>query len=159
MDRYKWSGVHYCLSSCVLYCQCLLMSAAVKCMWLNPHSQAKEGKSYRTHLNQMNDSQTVEIIVKSSKHMTNKKQNKKKVRNGNRRHRASAWNVHFSVQNDKKEEEGVLTQLSHFFQWKTRHHRKSLCPLPPLSLSLFSLQKVTSAFPENEVIELPCWLL
>lgn len=35
-----------------------------------------------------------------------------------KRHTASAWNVHFSVAKNKKEEGGVQTQLYYFFQWK-----------------------------------------
>lgn len=69
------------------------------------------------------------------------------------------WNVHFSVQKDKKEEGGVLTQLSYFFNGK-HNIIKIMSPLP---LSLFSMlckkKKITSAFPANdtraEVIDPP----
>lgn len=59
----------------------------------------------------------------------------------------------------KKEEGGVLAQLSYFFQWKTPHHQNSLfrssfVPILPEN-SHFC---ISSKWPA-EVIELSCWLL
>lgn len=48
-----------------------------------------------------------------------------------RRHGGSGWNVHFSVQKAKKEEGGVLIQLSYFFQWNIPRHRNSLSSFVP----------------------------
>lgn len=81
----------------------------------------------------------IEIVVKSSKHMISKKQNKKTVGMETlKRHRASAWNVQ-----DKKEEVGLQTQLYHFFNGNKPSSQFPASPTPPPPLSLY---KVTSAW-------------
>lgn len=58
-----------------------------------------------------------------------------------RRHRALAWNVHFSVQKDKKEEGGVLTQLSYFI-FNGKHGIIEIAP--PSFVPVFPVEKKKS---------------
>lgn len=60
----------------------------------------------------------------SSKHTADRKKEKHQHRDG-RQWAAALNNVHFSVKKAKKEEGGVLAQLSSFFQWKAQHHQKN----------------------------------
>lgn len=84
---------------------------------------------------QMNESQTVEIVVKSSKHMTSKKETKKTVAMETlKRHRAAAWNVHFSVEKDAKEELGLQTQLYYFFNGNKPSSNFPCEPYPSFSI-------------------------
>lgn len=96
----------------------------------------------------MNESQ------QSSKH-TNKKKTETFETEKLRRHRALAWNVHFSVQKVKKEEGGVLTQLSYFI-FNGKHGIIEIAP--PSFVPVFPVEKknhfyISSKWPAD-VIEL-----
>lgn len=77
-----------------------------------------------------------------------------------RRHRASAANVHFSVQKDKKGEGRVLAQLSYFFFSMKNTASSKMSPLFAFA-PVFPVENhfcISSKWPP-EVIELPCWLV